>query len=163
MKIFPGICIRVLWLVLAAGLVACDKPDSSNTTDTAQPANSEVEAAKPTVVEERVWIISPADGATVTNPVKVVFGIEGKVVAPAGQDVPNSGHHHLLIDLAELPALNLPIPNDDQHRHFGGGQTETEITLSPGQHSLQLLLGDLNHIPHDPALISEKITITVTE
>lgn len=108
----------------------------------------------------RVFFISPADGDTVTNPVKVVFGIEGMDVAPAGDATPHTGHHHLLIDTG-LPDLGMPIPADDNHVHFGKGQTETEITLSPGEHTLQMLLGDHLHIPHDPPLTSAQITVYV--
>lgn len=105
-------------------------------------------------------ILSPKDGAIVTSPFKVVFGLEGMTVAPAGDPTPNSGHHHLLVDVA-APDLGQPIPKDAQHLHFGQGQTEAEITLAPGQHTLQLLLGDSNHVPHNPPLISAPITITV--
>ena len=84
-------------------------------------------------------------------------------VAPAGVTNPNTGHHHLLIDVETLPPDNLPIPNDANHRHFGLGQTETELTLPPGQHTLQLVLGDALHIPHQPPVRSEKITITVAQ
>lgn len=108
-----------------------------------------------------VYIISPADGAVVSSPVTVRFGLRGMGVAPAGVDKEDTGHHHLLIDVAEMPPLNLPLAKDDRHRHFGGGQTETSIALSPGRHTLQLLLGDHNHVPHDPPVMSEKITITV--
>ena len=108
----------------------------------------------------KVYIISPEDGATVSSPVTVVFGLEGMGVAPAGVEKEKTGHHHLIID-AELPALSEPVPSDDNYRHFGGGQTEVSVELSPGSHTLQLLLGDHNHIPHDPPIHSEKITITV--
>jgi len=107
-----------------------------------------------------LYFISPADGETVSNPVAVKFGLKNMGVAPAGVDAPNTGHHHLLIDTG-LPPLNRPIPNDETHRHFGGGQTETTIELSPGRHTLQLLLGDFSHIPHDPPVVSQRITITV--
>jgi hypothetical protein len=110
-----------------------------------------------------VYFLSPENGATVTSPVTVRFGLRGMGVAPAGVTAPNTGHHHLLIDVAELPPDNLPIPNDENHRHFGLGQTETEITLPPGQHTLQLVLGDALHIPHQPPVRSEKITITVSQ
>jgi len=90
----------------------------------------------------------------------VVFGIEGMQVVPAGENAPHSGHHHLLIDTG-LPDLGLPIPKDAQHVHFGDGRTETQITLEPGQHTLQMLLGDHLHIPHDPPLVSDPITILV--
>lgn len=107
-----------------------------------------------------VYLISPKDGETVTNPVTVRFGLKGMGVAPAGVEKENTGHHHLLID-SELPALDKPVPKDDKHVHFGGGQTETTIELSPGKHTLQLLFADHAHMPHKQALKSEKITITV--
>jgi len=81
-------------------------------------------------------------------------------VAPAGIEKENTGHHHLIID-SDLPPLDQAVPNDDDHRHFGKGQTETQLELSPGNHTLQLLLGDFRHIPHDPPIISKQITITV--
>jgi hypothetical protein len=107
------------------------------------------------------YFLSPADGDTVTSPVTIRFGLRGMGVAPAGVTAPNTGHHHLLIDVATLPPDNLPLPNDANHRHFGLGQTEAELTLEPGQHTLQLVLGDHLHIPHQPPVRSEKITITV--
>jgi hypothetical protein len=106
------------------------------------------------------YFIAPQNGAKVTSPFTVRFGLKGMGVAPAGVTNANTGHHHLLID-ADLPPDNLPIPNDDKHRHFGAGQTEVELTLPPGQHTLQLVLGDANHVPHQPPVHSEKITITV--
>ena len=106
------------------------------------------------------YFISPQNGAKVSSPFTVRFGLKGMGVAPAGVTNPNTGHHHLLID-TDLPPDNLPIPNDDKHRHFGAGQTEVELTLPPGQHTLQLVLGDANHVPHQPPVHSEKITITV--
>ncbi|WP_455229765.1 DUF4399 domain-containing protein [Geopseudomonas aromaticivorans] len=108
-----------------------------------------------------VYFIEPANGATISGPVNVRFGLKGMGVAPAGVDVADTGHHHLLVDVTELPGLDAPLPATDNIRHFGKGQTETQITLPPGQHSLQLLLGDKNHIPHQPPVLSEKITITV--
>jgi hypothetical protein len=106
------------------------------------------------------YFIAPQNGAKVTSPFTVRFGLKGMGVAPAGITNANTGHHHLLID-TDLPPDNLPIPNDDKHRHFGAGQTEVELTLPPGQHTLQLVLGDANHVPHQPPVHSEKITITV--
>ncbi len=114
----------------------------------------------PSPAGAKVFFIEPADGATVTNPVTVKFGIEGMEVAPAGTDKPNTGHHHVLIDTV-LEDFESPIPADDMHKHFGKGQTETQLELTPGEHSLQLLLGDQNHIPHDPVVESESITVTV--
>jgi hypothetical protein len=110
-----------------------------------------------------VYFVSPANGAMVTSPVTIRFGLRGMGVAPAGVTTANTGHHHLLIDADTLPPDNLPIPNDANHRHFGLGQTETELMLSPGQHTLQLVLGDALHIPHQPPVRSEKITITVAQ
>lgn len=111
----------------------------------------------------RLYFIAPDDGETVTSPVTVRFGLEGMGVAPAGVDQQGTGHHHLLIDVdeANMPAMNMPLPTSDQVVHFGGGQTEVDIELEPGEHTLQLLLGDHRHVPHDPAVMSEKITITV--
>lgn len=109
----------------------------------------------------RAYIISPADGETVSSPVTVKFGLQGMGVAPAGVQQANTGHHHLLIDVAEMPPGNLPLPATDQVVHFGGGQTETTVELSPGTHTLQLVLGDHLHIPHDPPVRSRQITITV--
>ena len=108
-----------------------------------------------------LYIISPIEGETLSSPVKVVFGLEGMGVAPAGIKFNNTGHHHLLIDVAELPDVNSPIPSDDNHKHFGKGQTEAVIELEPGEHSLQLMLGDHMHIPHDPVVVSKKIIINV--
>ena len=109
----------------------------------------------------RVYIISPADGATVGRDVTVQFGLSGMGVAPAGIEKKDTGHHHLLIDVATLPPAGQPIPNDEHHKHFGGGQTETVLHLSPGTHTLQLELGDANHVPFDPPVVSKKITIHV--
>jgi len=109
----------------------------------------------------RVYIISPKDGATVKSPVRVRFGLVGMGVAPAGVDIPDTGHHHLIIDLDELPNLDMPLPASENVVHFGKGQTEAKIELSPGKHSLQLVLGDKIHLPHSPPVISKKIHITV--
>lgn len=111
----------------------------------------------------KLYFVSPQDGETVSSPVTVRFGLEGMGVAPAGIEHEGTGHHHLLIDVDEdnRPSMNMPLPTTDHVVHFGGGQTETEIELEPGEHTLQLLLGDHRHVPHEPAVMSEKITITV--
>jgi hypothetical protein len=107
------------------------------------------------------YIISPKDGAKVKSPVTVVFGLKGMGIAPAGIKFDNTGHHHLLVD-ADPPAdLSKPLPADEHNVHFGKGQTEGSVTLTPGKHTLQLLLADSLHTPHEPAVISKKITITV--
>ena len=110
----------------------------------------------------KVEFIDIKDGAVIGPKTTIHFGLHGMGVAPAGTVRPNSGHHHLLID-TDLPPLDKPIPNDENHLHFGGGQTETELSLSPGPHTLQLLLGDANHIPHTPPIYSDKIHVTVAE
>lgn len=109
-------------------------------------------------------IIVPENGAAVSSPVTVVFGLTGMGVAPAGTEKANTGHHHLFIDLPAFDAAAEgaeAIPADDHHKHFGGGQTEVSIELAPGPHSLQLVLGDQNHVPHNPPVVSERIEITV--
>lgn len=108
-----------------------------------------------------VYFVQPTEGATVDQTFEVVFGLRNMGVAPAGIEKSGTGHHHLLID-TEVPSdLSKPLPATDQIKHFGGGQTETEITLSPGKHTLQLLLGDHMHVPHNPPVVSEKITVMV--
>ena len=110
-----------------------------------------------------LYFISPEDGAVVGTTFTVKFGLAGMGVAPAGVDAPNTGHHHLLIDHEGETAADQPLPATDAVRHFGGGQTETEVTLAPGSHRLQLVLGNYLHIPHDPPVTSAEITITVAE
>ena len=107
-----------------------------------------------------VYFITPRSGDTLSTPFVVRFGLRNMGVAPAGVAVPNTGHHHLLIDV-DKPDLDKPILSDEQHRHFGGGQTETELSLPPGKHTLQLLLGDHTHRPHQPPLLSEKIIVHI--
>jgi uncharacterized protein DUF4399 len=109
-----------------------------------------------------VYFIDLANGATIPEKSTIHFGLRGMGVAPAGSDRANSGHHHLLVD-ADLPPLDQPIPNDFNHLHFGAGQTEAEVTLPPGEHTLQLLLGDKEHIPHNPPVMSERIRVHVVE
>ena len=115
-----------------------------------------------------VYFVNLEDGATVSAPVKVVFGLSGMGVAPAGTEKENTGHHHILVDRAPLgegldgeEELQSAIPSDENHVHFGGGQTQVELDLEPGEHTLQLVLGDMNHVPHDPPVTSDQITITV--
>ena len=110
---------------------------------------------------KRVFFVNLSDGESVTSPVTVRFGINGMSIAPAGVDKPMSGHHHLLINLENLPDMTMPIPSDKNHLHFGKGQTETIIELPKGKHSLQLLLGNYIHVPHEVPFLSEKIEIIV--
>lgn len=107
-----------------------------------------------------LYFVSPKNGETVSGPITVIFGLKGMGVAPAGIEKENTGHHHLLINTG-LPAMDLPVPADDQHKHFGKGQTQTTIELPPGKHTLQLLLGNHLHVPHNPVVASEVIEITV--
>ena len=123
----------------------------------------DVPPRSPAPASAALYFISPQDGAVVSPTFTVRFGLRGMGVAPAGVDAPNTGHHHLLIDLDELPSPSAPLPANDHVKHFGAGQTETELTLAPGTHTLQLILGNHLHIPHDPPVVSEKITITVSE
>jgi hypothetical protein len=115
----------------------------------------------PSPAGAQVYIISPKNGAIVHNPVVVQFGLKGMGIAPAGVKYDNSGHHHLLIDTDAPADQSTPLPATDKIVHFGKGQTETTLNLTPGKHTLQLLLADASHIPHSPAVISKKITITV--
>jgi hypothetical protein len=123
-----------------------------------QPAGAIPRTPRP--ADAKLYIISPAAGDTVPSPVTIRFGLSGMGVAPAGVGVPNTGHHHLIVD-APLPPLDLPLPKDEKNIHFGGGQTETTIPLPPGEHTVQLVLGDKDHVPHDPPLVSEPVKFTV--
>lgn len=116
-------------------------------------------AQTPSAASASVYFISPQDGAQVSSPVTVRFGLSGMGVAPAGVEKPLTGHHHLLIDSDALPPKGKPM--GQEVKHFGGGQTEAVIELAPGEHTLQLILGDHFHVPHEPAVVSQKITITV--
>lgn len=116
----------------------------------------------------KVYFVNIEDGAVLTSPFKVVFGLSGMGVAPAGVEKEKTGHHHLLIDRPALgetadgaSELDYNLPADEHHIHFGGGQTETMVELSPGPHTLQLVMGDLNHIPHNPPVVSPVIDIMV--
>jgi len=113
--------------------------------------------------DAKVYIIEPQNNQNVTSPIKIIFGIQGMSLSPAGIDKEFSGHHHLLIDLDNLPNLKQPIPSDAKHLHFGKGQTEAIINLKKGKHTLQLLLGDYSHIPHKNPIYSKKIIIYVKD
>ena len=113
--------------------------------------------------EKGVYFITPQNGDEVTNPFTVRLGLRGMGISPAGVKRPNAGHHHLLIDVENVPALDQPIPKNESHLHYGGGETETTLELSPGVHTLQLLLGDHLHIPGQSPVISERITIFVKD
>jgi hypothetical protein len=143
-------------------LYACGGSESPPQQDAAEPPPAATGALPrtPAPPGATVFFITPGDGATVSSPVTVKFGISGMAVAPAGTMTPATGHHHLLID-TQLADTSLPVPSDKNHLHFGKGQTETTVELPAGSHTLQLVLGDGNHIPHDPPVTSGVITINV--
>lgn len=143
--------IASLLLSLLPGLGSAQDTAASSMPRTPAPAGA------------TVYIVSPADRDSVSSPVTVRFGLRGMGVAPAGVEAPNTGHHHLLINVTEPPALDQPLPANDQIRHFGAGQTETTLELAPGDYTLQLVLGDHLHIPHQPPIRSPIVRITVTE
>jgi hypothetical protein len=119
------------------------------------------ELSSDVAADAHVWIESPVDGQEVSSPVTIVFGSKNVSISPAGIEQMNSGHHHLMIDMDELPAMDMPLPGSAQLIHFGKGQTSTSLSLEPGEHSLQLVLGNHLHVPHTRPVLSEKITIVV--
>ena len=110
----------------------------------------------------KVYFINLEDGDRLESPFLIQFGLSGMGIAPAGTDRANTGHHHLLINVNEID-LSKPIPSSSSHIHFGGGQTESLIDLMPGDYSIQLVLGDMTHTPHNPPIISQRINITVID
>jgi hypothetical protein len=141
-------------------LAACGDNSTPAQHETHAPPTADAVGRTPSPPGAKVFIIEPKDGATVKNPITVKFGVEGMKVVPAGTDEPDSGHHHLLID-TKVEDYNAPIPADAQHIHYGKAQTEGTIELSPGKHTLQDVFADKNHIPHEPPVQSDVITITV--
>jgi hypothetical protein len=140
-------CLLCLALTVPAAASALDPPAGA--------------PRSPSPAGAAVYFISPVEGAKVKSPLVVRFGLRGMGVAPAGVPLDHTGHHHLLVDVAALPPEGQPLPRDAQHLHFGDGQTETELQLTPGRHTLRLVLGDALHVPHQPLVASELITITV--
>ena len=138
-----SLLLRGLVLVAAATVVSAQVPKTKSAEATT------------------VYFISPKNGETVGPTFTVRFGLKGMGIAPAGVQFANTGHHHLLVDLAQPPDMNAALPVTDNIRHFGAGQTETELKLPPGKHTLQLVFADYLHIPHEQPVVSEKITITV--
>ena len=154
-----------VFVLLVTLLQGCGGDERAQTppapaADTGAGAAPAVSARTPSPPGAAVFFVQPVDGATVSSPVAVKFGISGMSVAPAGDSTPATGHHHLLID-TQLADESLPVPSSEQHLHFGKGQTETTVELAPGEHRLQLVLGDANHVPHDPPVMSQRIRITV--
>jgi hypothetical protein len=170
------LAIAATFLVLSLAACGDDSSKTSEASKEAAPteAASETPAAMaektapapeasdrtPSPAGAKVMILEPADGATVTTPITVKFGVEGMEVAPAGTDKPNSGHHHLVID-SKLEDASAAVPADATHIHYGKGQTEAQIELAPGTHTLQDVFADKNHIPHDPPVVSDVVTVTV--
>lgn len=135
------------WLALAGGTLAGETPSAP---------------------DAKVYFVNLQNGATVSAPVTIIFGLSGMGVAPAGTDKEKTGHHHLFIDRPPLgegedgaDEVDYNIPADENHVHFGGGQTEMTLDLAPGPHTLQLVLADKDHIPHNPPIVSEVIEIIV--
>jgi len=142
-------------IILAVAFALFCVPFAARAADAPAPA-----AATPAVAQ--AFFVNIKDGDTVTSPVKIKFGITGMEIVPAGTIKPNTGHYHLLIDTDLTDEQKkLPIPKDDQHLHFGKGQTEATIDLKPGKHTLQIVMGDGNHMLHNPPVMSDKITVTV--
>lgn len=168
MKLSSMSCVAVA-VVAVVGLAGCAN-NQAPVMSVAPTTPMKVNVSTPTLAAGYVkvaatpgsslYFVNLKNGATVSSPVLVQFGLRGMGVAPAGIEKAGTGHHHLLVDVAELD-VNAPIPTTDQHRHFGLGQTEVTLEMKPGQHTLQLLMGDQNHIPHHPVVMSERITITV--
>lgn len=157
----------LLFVIFLAGASACSQGGNQSAENAVAPEPAAVAPTAPasiprtdSVAGTSVHFVTPKDGATVSNPVILNFAVTGMGVAPSGDNTPMTGHHHVIID-AELPAMNLPIPADANNVHFGDGSSTTELTLEPGEHTLQLLFGDYLHIPHDPPVYSDRITITV--
>jgi len=108
-----------------------------------------------------LYFIWPHDGATIKGGFWCRFGLRNMGITHAGDDFPNSGHHHLLVDATDPLDPHEPIPQDKNHLHFGAGQTEARLELPPGKHTLQLVLGDAKHYLFDPPIMSEKITVNI--
>jgi hypothetical protein len=141
---------KIILLMLSAVLLA-SVPALARTPGARMPAPDNAQ----------VYFIWPSDGMTVRGAFWVRMGLRNMGVAPKGTDIANTGHHHLLIDTDLPDNMNEPVPSDRKHLHFGAGETEARIELPPGRHTLQLLLADKDHIPHEPPILSKKITITV--
>ena len=147
--------MKSTWVFLLFLVAACQQ------TPAPAPPNESTERT-PSPEGASVYFVEPADNARLeAGEIKVIFGLSGMGIAPAGADFPDTGHHHLLINVEDLPPADSPVPSDSSHLHFGKGQTETTLGLEPGTYKMQLVFGDWLHIPHDPPVVSEPITIFV--
>ena len=156
-----ALALSLILAIQGRDRVAAQAPhDHEAQTGGAPPSQSS--GPTPSPAGAAVYFVDAKNGDTLQTKTILHFGLKGMGVAPAGVVKPNSGHHHLLID-ADLPPLNRPIPNDPQHLHFGGGQTEAEVILPPGHHTLQLLLADKDHVPHSPPIMSDRIMVNVVD
>ena len=163
-KIFMAGLFPVVTLLTG---IACSPADNNAASSSADSTPPVAEATQPAAMPRTasgegasVFFVSPADGDTVSSPFAVEFGISAMEVVRSSDNTPNTGHHHVLIDTG-LPALDMPIPADEHRVHFGDGSAATVLTLPPGEHTLQLLLGDYLHIPHRPPVYSQPISVTV--
>ncbi len=160
---FAALCCATL-IASCGGRPAQDGAEegASSAAENAAGAEVALPPRKPSPEGARVWIVAPVDGAELTSPLIIEFGIEGMELQHAGKPGDHTGHHHLLVDTG-LPRMDLPIITDGNHVHFGQAQTSVELSLEPGSHTLQLLLADDLHIPHDPPVKSEIITVMVMD
>jgi len=164
------VLIAAVVLALAPGLAFGQQAETNQADHQAAGMDSNADSAEAGMTIQRsespggaeVSIANITDGDVLPINFVVKFSVSGMGIAPAGNNIENTGHHHLLIDIDQLPDMNLPIPSNENFIHFGGGQTQTELTLSEGEHTLQLVFADYRHIPHDPPVMSESITITVS-
>ncbi len=156
---------HALLLVLLIFMAACGQQDATELADQSvtDPSASQamVDLRSPSAEGAEIFFVNLSDGDIVSSPFLIEFGLEGMDVVPAGTEQEFSGHHHLLINQDDLPTLDMSIPSDSVHVHYGKGQTSAELSLPAGEHTLQIVLGNHLHIPHDPPVVSEKITITV--
>src|SRR5262245_13015500 len=166
MKLPIAIRTAITCLSIACTLAPCtpQQPVATAAAPPAAPTPAEPRSMSrtPSPAGASVYFVEPQEGATVRSPVHVVFGISGMQVAAAGVEQPNTGHHHLIVD-ADLPSFDAPIPKDDHHLHYGNGQSDADVTLAPGPHTLQLLLGYHLHISDKPPLYSSPLKTTVVE
>ena len=155
---------NIFFIVLISLMVSSCDTDKQNTETTQSNESMFIDAPKiqkkQAPSNAKVFFLKPTAGESISGPVDVEFGVDNIEIVPSGQDTPLSGHHHIIIN-ADLPNMDLPIPANENYVHFGDGSSKTTLTLEKGEHTLQLILGDYLHIPHEPPIYSDKITIFV--